>query len=145
MKSKYCFIRNLSSLHVGSFIYQVWVGSSLRELATLSQVEQICSEQGYFIEKYSQLVHSKICRARERFIKNGYAIADPFRAASISISKLLEVLRNHSFDDFENSIIPTPQEIWYRHHHDLDFIQNYNAKKSNTSCLPSVRKYLSHS
>ena len=142
MKSKYCFIRNLSTLDVGSFILHVWVGSSLREHTTLSKVEKICKANGYYLQKWSVLVHSRLDKERDRFLKNGYAIADPFRHAQLSISKLLSLLVRFELDEFESSIRPTPQEIWYRHHHDPIFILKQNLKNSNTTCLPSVSKYL---
>lgn len=145
MKSKYCFIRNLTKLDVGSFIYQVWVGSSLRELTLLSKVEKQCESKGFYLRRWTCLVHSRIEKISARFIKRGYAIACPFRFASVSLTQLTEILREDNFDSFESSIEMTAAEKWYRYHHDLDFIKSQNRVSVLQNAYPRIRKYLSPS
>lgn len=145
MKSKYCFIRNLTNLDVGSFIFIVWVGSSLRELTQLSRVEEQCKSKGFYLERWTNLVNSRIEKISAKFVKNGYAIACPFRYASITLSELSSMILNNSFDSFESSIEMTAAEKWYRYHHDLDFIQSQNRISVLRHAYPHERKYLSPS
>ena len=145
MKSKICFIRNFANLDVGSFIYLVWVGSSLRELTLLSRVEEQCKSKGFYLERWSNLVHSRIEKISSRFVRNGYAIACPFRFASVSLTQLTNILREDSFKSFESSISMTAAEKWYRYHHDLDFIQSQNRISVLQNAYPRRRKYLSPS
>ena len=145
MKSKYCFIRNLTNLDVGSFIFIVWVGSSLRELTQLSKVEELCKSKGFYFERWTNLVNSRIEKISAKFVKNGYAIACPFRYASITLSELSSMILNNSFDSFESSIEMTAAEKWYRYHHDLDFIQSQNRISVLRHAYPHERKYLSPS
>jgi hypothetical protein len=145
MKSKYCFIRNLTNLDVGSFIFIVWVGSSLRELTQLSKVEELCKSKGFYLERWTCLVHSRLEKISAKFVKNGYAIACPFRYASITLSELSSMILNNSFDSFESSIKMTAAEKWYRYHHDLDFIQSQNRISVLRHAYPHERKYLSPS
>ena len=145
MKSKYCFIRNLTNLDVGSFIFIVWVGSSLRELTQLSRVEEQCKSKGFYLERWTNLVNSRIEKISAKFVKNGYAIACPFRYASITLSELSSMILDNSFDSFESSIEMTAAEKWYRYHHDLDFIQSQNRISVLRHAYPHERKYLSPS
>ena len=145
MKSKYCFIRNIANLDVGNFIYLVWVGSSLRELTQLSRVEEQCKSKGFYLERWTNLVNSRIEKMSARFQKNGYAISCPFRYASITLSELSSMILDNSFESFESSIEMTAAEKWYRYHHDLDFIQSQNRISVLRHAYPHVRKYLSPS
>lgn len=145
MKSKYCFIRNIANLDVGSFIYLVWVGSSLRELTLLSKVEELCKSKGFYFMRWSCLVHSRIDTISGRFQKNGYAIACPFHYASITLSELSSMILDNSFESFESSIEMTAAEKWYRYHHNLDFIQSQNRISVLRHAYPHERKYLSPS
>lgn len=145
MKSKYCFIRNLTNLDVGSFIYLVWVGSSLRELTLLAKVEELCKDKGFYLERWTSLVHSRIEMISARFLKNGYAIACPFRFASVSLKQLTDILREDSFQSFESTIEMTAAEKWYRYHHDIEFIKSQNRVSVIRHAYPHRRKYLSPS
>lgn len=145
MKSKYCFIRNLTNLDVGSFIYQVWVGSSLRELTLLSKVEKQCESKGFYLRRWTCLVHSRLEKISAKFVKNGYAIACPFRSASITLSELSSMILDSSFDSFESSIEMTAAEKWYRYHHDIEFIKSQNRISVLQNAYPRRRKYLSPS
>jgi hypothetical protein len=145
MKSKYCFIRNLPNIDVGSFIYHVWVGSSLRELTLLSKVEEQCKSKGFYLRRWTCLVHSRIEKISARFVKNGYAIACPFRYASITLSELSSMILDNSFDSFESSIEMTAAEKWYRYHHNIEFIKSQNKISVLQNAYPRRRKYLSPS
>ena len=145
MKSKYCFIRNLTNLDVGSFIYQVWVGSSLRELTLLSKVEELCKSKGFYLQRWTCLVHSRIEKISARFLKDGYAIACPFRYASITLSELSSMILDNTFDSFESSIEMTAAEKWYRYHRDIEFIKSQNRISVLQNAYPRRRKYLSPS
>ena len=145
MKSKYCFIRNLTNLDVGSFIFQVWVGSSLRELTLLSKVEKQCKSKGFYLERWTCLVHSRLEKISAKFVKNGYAIACPFRYASITLSELSSMILDNTFDSFESSIEMTAAEKWYRYHHDIEFIKSQNRISVLQNAYPRRRKYLSPS
>lgn len=145
MKSKFCFIRNFANLDIGSFIYLVWVGSSLRELTQLSKVEEYCKSKGFYLERWSSLVHSRIETISARFMKNGYAIACPFRFVSVTLTQLTDILREDKFESFESSISMTAAEKWYRYHHDLGFIQSQNRVSVLQNAHPRRRNYLSPS
>lgn len=145
MKSKYCFIRNIANLDVGNFIYLVWVGSSLRELTLLSRVEEQSKSKGFYLERWTVLVNSRIEEISAKFVKNGYAISCPFRYASITLSELSSMILDNSFESFESSIEMTAAEKWYRFHHDINFIQSQNRISVLQNAYPRRRKYLSPS
>ena len=143
MKSKFCFVRSLARLNVGNFIYQVWVGSSLRDLTVLSQVEELCRRNGYYLAQWTALVNSRLDEARARFRKGHCQFADPFRTASLTIRQLLEIINGKTFDTFESSCTMTKAEIWYRYHSDLSYIQAQNQSKVIRHAYPRRRKNLS--
>lgn len=145
MKSKFCFVRSLASLDIGNFIYQVWVGSSLRDLTILAQVEELCRRNGYYLAQWSALVNSRLDKARARFQKGHCKFADPFRTASLTIRQLLEIIIDKTFDAFESSCSMTKAEIWYRYHSELSYIQTQNKSIVIRHAYPSRRKYLSPS
>ena len=143
MKSKYCFLRDLGNLVPGSFVYHVWVGSSLREFAKLKLVEEFCRDNGIYFEKWSDQVNSFLSEKAQRFQDNGNVFCSCFASASISISELYSMLIDDSFDAFEANQVATPFEVWMRCHNVPEYIARMNHTKVIQHASPSRSKNLS--
>ena len=145
MKRKYCLIRMDGELSPGSFIFVVWVGSSLRESATLALVEEFCKDCGWYFKRWCREVDSAL-ELRTKYARvDGNPMARPYGSISMNIQECY----NHIIDDdwitLERNYVMTPQEKFSRFHNDPDFLTKFHGLKRGTSCPPSVRKYLSHS
>ena len=145
MKSKYCFLRSRGNLSPGDVIYQVWVGSYLREFTKLKLVQEYCKDCGLYFEKWSLEVDSRIIREKSRFCSDGGQFSSPFLSASITIDKLYAMIIDDSFDSFEKSLNLTPFEKWCRYRQTIQYCQSINKNNVTHHAYPQVRKYLSHS
>lgn len=143
MKSKFCFIRNPQWPQAGDFIYQVWVGSSLREFAKLKLVEEYCKDVGFYFEKWCPDVDAKIDDAKRRFRVKSNPIAHPFNIASVTISQLFEMIIDDSLVKFESEHATTEATRWQMLHHTISYYQSQTKSPCNTTCSPCSRKYLS--
>lgn len=143
MKSKYCFLRDVGHLVPGSFVYHIWVGSSLREFAKLKLVEEFCRDNGIYFEKWSDQVNSFLSEKAKRFQDNGNVFCSCFASASISISELYSMLIDDSFDAFEANQVATPFEVWMRCHNVPEYIARMNHTKVIQHASPSRSKNLS--
>lgn len=124
-------------------IYQVWVGSSLREQTKLTLVEEYCKDCGLYFKQWSPLVDSALNQAKSQFRKSGNVISNPFRSVSVSISELYRMIIDDSFVTFESKIVMSRFEKWMRFNNTLDYYSTHHNLKCNTSCHPSRRLYLS--
>ena len=143
MKSKYCFIRHQGVLKPDSFIYHVWVGSSLRESVKLALVEEYCKDVGDYFEKWSSVVDSQLDECRARYKVSGNPIASPFKSASVTISELYRMIIDDTFDMFEASMMINATEKYKLFHHLSEYHRQANYFKVLHDASPSVRKYLS--
>lgn len=143
MKSKYCFLRDVGHLVPGSFVYQVWVGSSLREFAKKRLVEEFCRDNGIYFQKWSSEVDSFLDEKAKRFLDNGNAFCSCFASASITISELYAMLIDDTLDAFEANQVATPFEIWMRCHNVPEYVARMNHSKVIQNASPSRSKYLS--
>lgn len=145
MKSKYCFLRDSGNLVPGSFIYTVWVGSSLREFAKLRLVEEFCRDIGLYFRKWSEEVDSMIDEKQSRFRNNGNVFSSCFFWESVTISDLYRMLIDDSFDAFEAKHVATPFEVWRECHDEPEYIQRMNNLDVLRHANPSRSKNLSFS
>ena len=143
MKRKWCLIRTDGDLAPGSFVYVVWVGSSLRESEYLALVECFCKDCGWYFRQWSAnvdsalLLRSKISRA------DGTKTAQPYRMISLSISECYQTIIDDSWASLEANRVMSPQEKFMRFRNDPHYLMAMNNSKRITSCSPSKSKYLS--
>ena len=143
MKSKYCFLRSRGNLSPGDVVYQVWVGSYLREFTKLKLVQEYCKDCGLYFEKWSPEVDSRLEREKSRFCSDGRQFTSPFLSASITIDKLYAMILDDSFDSFEKSLNLTPFEKWCRYRQTIQYYQSINKSNVLHHAYPHVRKNLS--
>lgn len=144
MKRKYCLIRCDGDLNPSSFVFVVWVGSSLRESAYLALVEEYCKDCGWYFKKWSPTVDSAL-EKRAKFSRlDGTRTAPAFQMMSINLETLYQTIIDDSWVALEKSHVMTPQEKFMRFRRDPHFLRAMNHVKSITSCPPSESKYLSH-
>ena len=143
MKSKYCFLRSSGDLRPGDVVYQVWVGSFLREFTKLTLVQEYCKDCGLYFEKWSPLVDSWLDRMKSRYVSDGNVYSSPFLSASITIDKLYALIIDDSFNSFEASLFLNPTEKWRRYRNSIRY--HLSVSKSNViqNANPFVRKNLS--
>lgn len=143
MKRKYCLIREPHDLDVGSFVYVVWAGSSLRESERLALVEEFCKDCGWYFKQWSPLVDSAITM-RTKFVRlDGCLTATPFRMISMSIEECYQTIIDDNWKFIEAHAIPTPQEIRMRFGRTTEYLSSYHHCKCITKCHPSGRNNLS--
>lgn len=145
MKSKYCFLRDAGSLVPGSFIYTVWVGSSLREFAKYRLVEEFCKDNGLYFQKWSDEVDSLISGKENRYRKNENVFASCFFWESFTISDFYKIMIDDSFDIIEAHHVCKPFEIWCQFHDVPEYIQHMNNLDVLRHANPSQSKNLSFS
>lgn len=143
MKSKYCFLRSRGNLSPGDVIYQVWVGSYLREFTKFRLVQEYCKDCGLYFEKWSPEVDSRLDREKSRFNSDGRLFTSPFLSASITIDKLYAMIIDDSFVAFEKSLNLTPFEKWCRYRQTIEYCQSINKTNVSHHAYPHVRKNLS--
>lgn len=143
MKSKYCFLRSHGNLSPGDVIYQVWVGSYLREFTKLKLVQEYCKDCGLYFERWSPEVDSRLYKEKSRFCSDGRQFTSPFLSASITIDKLYAMIIDDSFESFEKSLNLTPFEKWCRYRQTIQYCQSINKSNVLHHAYPHVRKNLS--
>lgn len=143
MKSKYCFIQPQGLNSPDAFYYVVWVGSSLRELAIKSLVEEYSKDTGCYFKQWSLLVDSHIEEANARFRGDGDAIGHVFRSIEVSIKQLSSLIVDDSFGALEKAYVMSQSEKWARFHNRRDYIEEINRARVSQHVSPSLRKYLS--
>jgi len=143
MKSKYCFLRDVGHLVPGSFIYHVWVGSSLREFAKRKLVEEFCRDNGIYFEKWDDQVNSFLDEKAQRFRDNGNVFCSCFATVSVTISELYQMLIDDSFDAFEAKQVARPFEVWLRCHDVPEYIARMNHTNVIRHASPSRSRNLS--
>lgn len=143
MKSKYCFIQPQGLNSPDAFYYVVWVGSSLRELAIKSLVEEYAKDTGCYFRKWTLLVDSHIEEANARFRGDGDALGFAFRSIEVSIKQLSNLIVDDSFGAIEKAYVMSQSEKWARFHNRRDYIEEMNKSRVSQHVSPSLRKYLS--
>lgn len=144
MKRKYCLIRNDGDLNPSSFVYVVWVGSSLRESVYLSLVEEFCKDCGWYFKRWSPIVDSALEKRSQLSRADGTKGVSVYQMHQLSIFECYQTILDDSWVKLEQSHVMTPQETFMRFRHDPHFLRRINHKNCITSCPPSERKYLSH-
>lgn len=145
MKRKYCLVRNDGVPTVGSFVYVIWVGSSLRESALLALVEEFCKDCGWYFKLWSATVDSALEKRAKLMRVDGCKTASPFTFHQLNIQQCYDAIVDDSWNKIEASHVMSPQEKYMRFHNVPAFLLSFHRKKRTTTCSPSNRKYLSHS
>ena len=143
MKSKYCFLRSSGLTSPEDFIYVVWVGSSLRELAIKSLVEEYARDCGLYFKRWSPQVDSDIDKAGSRFKTDANGLGFSFRSISISIQELSNLIVDDSFDAMEKAYTMSQSEKWCRFRNSIEYVSTLNRSFVIQHASPSPRKYLS--
>lgn len=143
MKSKYCFLRTNGQLTPGDVVYQVWVGSFLREFTKLTLVQEYCKDCGLYIEKWSPQVDSRLEKMKALYGGGASVLSSPFLSASITISKLYALIIDDSFESFERNLFLSQSEKWCRYHQTIKYIGTINRSNVIQNAYPHVRKHLS--
>lgn len=145
MKRKYCLIRTDGDLCVGSFVYVVWVGSSLRELEKLALVEEFCKDVGWYFKQWSQTVDSALELRSKAIRVDGNPLAKPYTMHRLTIHECYDAIIDDSWASIERNHVMSPFEKFMRFRHDPSYLISFHKSQCNTTCSPSRRKYLSHS
>lgn len=145
MKSKYCFLRSRGDLVPGDVIYQVWVGSYLREFTKMTLVQEFCKDCGLYFEKWSPKVDSHLDEMKSRYRSGENDFTSPFISVSVTIDKLYALIIDDGFAEFEKSLNLTPFEKWCRYRQTIRYCQSINKSNVIHHAYPHVRKNLSHS
>ena len=124
-------------------MYVVWVGSSLRELAIKSLVEEYAKDCGLFFKRWSPDVDSHIDKARSRFKTDANGLGFAFRSISISIQELSNLIVDDSFDALEKAYTMSQSEKWCRFRNSIEYVSTLNRSNVIQYASPSPRKYLS--
>lgn len=143
MKSKYCFLRSSGLNSPEDFVYVVWVGSSLRELAIKSLVEEYARDCGLYFKRWSPQVDSDIDKASSRYLTDANALGFAFRSISISIQELSNLIVDDSFDAMEKAYTMSQSEKWCRFRNSIEYVSSLNHSFVIQNASPSPRKYLS--
>lgn len=143
MKSKYCFLRSSGLSSPDDFVYVVWVGSSLRELAIKSLVEEYAKDAGLYFKRWSPEVDSDIDKARSRFKADANGLGFAFRMISVTIQELSNLIVDDSFDALEKAYTMSESEKWCRFRNTIDYVSSINHSFVIQYASPSPRKYLS--
>lgn len=143
MKSKYCFLRTNGQLNIGDVVYQVWVGSFLREFTKLALVQEYCKDCGLYIEKWSPEVDSRLEKMKALYGGGASVLSSPFLSASITISKLYALIIDDSFESFERNLFLSQSEKWCRYHQTIKYIGTINRSNVIRNAYPPERNNLS--
>lgn len=143
MKSKYCFLRTNGQLCPGDVVYQVWVGSFLREFAKLTLVQEYCKDCGLYIEKWSPQVDSRLEKMKALYGGGASVLSSPFLSASITISKLYALIIDDSFESFERNLFLSQSEKWCRYHQTIRYFGTINCSNVIQNAYPPRRNNLS--
>lgn len=144
MKSNYCFIESYQKLKVGSFIYKVTVGISHRDQTKLALLSQYSRDCGCYLRLWSDEVLADIDAAEKRFLSQENDYSRPFRRELISIHQLYRMIVDGSLSLYEASRPTNHFQLWITFRNNPAYIKLQNKKQSNTACLASQRKNLSH-
>ena len=143
MKSSYCFLRSSGLTSPEDFIYVVWVGSSLRELAIKSLVEEYARDCGCYFKRWSPQVDSDIDKAASRYHSDNNALGFQFRRIEVSIKELSNLIVDDSFDALEKAYTMSQFEKWCRFRNSIEYVAAVNHSKVIQNASPSLRQYLS--
>ena len=143
MKSKYCFLQSSGLSSPDDFIYVVWVGSSLRESAIKSLVEEYARDAGLYFKRWSPVVDSDIDKAKSRFTTDANGLGFAFRTISVSIKELSNLIVDDSFGALEKAYTMSESEKWCRFHNSIEYAAAVNHSNVIQNASPSLRKYLS--
>ena len=144
MKRLFWFVRNLNGFGSDDVVYKVAVGSSIREQAKLTLVQEYAKDCGMYFKVVDDDSDRSIRLLANSLFRGSSFSMLYLRRANVSIDDLYSLIIDDSFDSFEKSVsfsrnharllsLLSPSSFWYQ-----------NQSPSNTICQPYRRKYLSH-
>lgn len=143
MKSKYCFIQTKGLLGPEMFIYVVWAGSSLRESAKLSLVEEYCRDQGFYFKKWGDVVDSALDEVRKSVGKGANGGRFAFKMISVTIHELYNLIIDDSFGAIEKNYCETQAGIRFMFGDTIRYHEAMNQQNVIQRANPLRRKNLS--
>lgn len=143
MKRKFCLIRNKGLLRPDDCVFVVWVGSSLRESAFFSLVEEYCKDVGWYFQLWSAEVDSQLDEWSKQWRRVDGQTVRPYTMMSITINVCYQTIIDDSWCELINHRVMSPQETFLRFRSDPEYLRRLHARKRNTTCQPYRRKYLS--
>lgn len=143
MKSKYCFIQTKGRIGPETFIYVVWAGSSLRESAKLSLVEEYCKDLGFYFKKWGCTVDSALDEARKTIGEGANGGRFKFKMISVTIHELYNLIIDDSFGAIEKNYCETQGGLWFMFGDTIPYHEAMNQQKVSRHVNPHRRKNLS--
>lgn len=143
MKSKYCFIQTKGRIEPETFIYVVWVGSSLRESTKLALVEEYCKDQEFYFKRWSALVDSALDEVRRTIGQGAAGARFKFKMISVTISELYRLIIDDSFGILEKDYTENQQSIRFMFENTIRYHEAMNLQNVSQRANPLRRKNLS--
>lgn len=143
MKRKFCLVRTRGCLRPEDCVFVVWVGSSLRESAFLSLVEEYCKDVGWYFKLWSAEVDSQLNEWSKQWRRIDGQTVQPYTMMAITINVCYQTIIDDSWCELINHRVMSPQETFLRFRSDPEYLRRLHARKRNTTCQPYRRKYLS--
>lgn len=143
MKRKFCLVRTRGCLRPDDCVFVVWVGSSLRESAFLSLVEEYCNDVGWYFKLWSAEVDSQLEEWSKQWRRIDGQAVQPYTMMAITINVCYQTIIDDSWCELINHRVMSPQETFLRFRSDPEYLRRLHARKRNTTCQPYRRKYLS--
>ena len=143
MKRKFCLVRTRGCLRPDDCVFVVWVGSSLRESAFLSLVEEYCKDVGWYFKLWSAEVDSRLEEWSKQWRRVDGQIVRPYTMMAITINVCYQTIIDDTWCELINHRVMSPQETFLRFRSDPEYLRRLHARKRNTTCQPYRRKYLS--
>lgn len=137
-------IRESGDLVPGSFVYVVWVGSSLREQTKFTLVKEFCKDVGWFFKPWSDKVDSEIIQRSAAHRIDGNPIAKPYSFINLSIKDCFQHIIDDDWITLEDSQVMSESERRLRFQYDPRKLQASTNQKRVTSRQPITRQYLSY-
>ena len=143
MKRKFCLVRTRGCLRPDDCVFVVWVGSSLRESAFLSLVEEYCKDVGWYFKLWSAEVDSQLDEWSKQWRRIDGQTVRPYTMMAITINVCYQTIIDDTWCELINHRVMSPQETFLRFRSDPEYLRRLHARKRNTACQPYRRKYLS--
>lgn len=130
MKSKYLFLRDGLKFSPETVAYQVWVGTSRRELTKFKKFSEWCAAHGSILWPWDDMCDSLLWyHADEIFTKLGL-LNFGFTPAGIDLKKALQLANDDSWAKFESRLTQPIGTI--------DFLRQSNPRRF---LVQSAKKY----
>ena len=139
MKKNYLFARNLGKFSREDVLYIVSVGSSQREQVKFDLVQEYCKDCGIYFQPVSDRTDKVIKNLASSLFSGCLWPSLMVRKATVSITKLYNMINDDSFIAFEMSHHPQRHFFHLMHHIDPHFLHHLPISNSDTF-LPTKRR-----